>query len=194
MYPIVSLCRQFAIFTVLGDLQEDWLIWSFRFANEQNVKTRVNYLSIRNRKRRRRQREINKVAIKFYKVVFFFFSFLSSLFSDFEADAACWRTTRTGFQSRMKSQTMSRDVKECLFRHDSASSPSAINTCSRFTLIESHHSLSLLQKHDLIREQFWDVTFLSFFQWRDPVHVHLGSGSPPPSGPMHMGPPPVYWP
>ena len=47
---------------------------------------------------------------------------------------------------------MSRDVKECLFRHDSAFSASTINTCSQFTAIESHHSLSLLQKHDLIRD------------------------------------------
>ena len=66
----------------------------FQVCKWTNVITTVNYLSIRNRKRRRRQREI-EVAIKLYKAIFF--HFLSSLFSDFEADGACWRTTRTGF-------------------------------------------------------------------------------------------------
>ncbi len=53
----VSLCWEFTMFTVLGEMQGDWLIWSFSFAIEQRVKAKVNYLSIRNRKRRRRERE-----------------------------------------------------------------------------------------------------------------------------------------
>ena len=39
------------------------------------------------------------------------------------------------------------------------------------------------------------ITLLPPFPMKLPLScVHLGSGSPPPSGPMQMGPPPVYWP
>ena len=39
-----------------------------------------------------------------------------------------------------------------------------------------------------------NVASLWLFQWSNLCTCILVSGSPPPSGPMQMGPPPVYWP